>query len=66
MLNDFRDRISSHSMFDSDDRYWRFSRDSGLPRGYFDRGLTPDGAVLIVCLGIALALVACWAGEWLP
>ncbi len=65
MLNDMKHRIGSDA---SNDRWelYEFSRRSGLPRGYFDRGLTPDGAVLIVCAGLLLALVACWAGEWLP
>ena len=56
-------RISSHAQFD-DERYWRFSRNSRLPRGTFDRSWEDVGhwwapIVAVACVLIALiALVA--------
>lgn len=50
--------IGSHSEFDND-RYWRFSRSSGLPANYFRRW-TPDAFVVasIVALAILGLVVA--------
>lgn len=49
--------ISSHARFD-DQQYWSFSRNSGLPLGYFDRRrIGVDGIVVVVsvaCLIVAL------------
>lgn len=57
-MNDYRNRLSSHHDFD-DPRYWRFERDSRLPRGTFD-GERTDLMVLLVCgvlLVVALIVV---------
>lgn len=43
-----RHNIGRDAQFD-DQRYWSFSRNSGLPRGYFDkRRLSIDAVVVIV------------------
>ena len=51
--------ISSHYSFD-DDRHWRFSRNSGLPVGYFDSPrISVDALVVgvsIVCMIVALVV----------
>lgn len=48
-MKDFKDRIGSHAMFD-DDRYWRFTRDSRIPHGSFDKKMSPDGFIYLACL----------------
>jgi len=55
------DRIGSDAMFDHE-RYWRYTRNTGLPRGYFDRPrLSADVGVWLVCAAIGAVLVIAWA-----
>ena len=45
---------STHHTLD-DLRWYQFTRNSGLPRGYFDRPkVSPDGWVYVVCMVAAL------------
>jgi hypothetical protein len=48
--------ISSHS---DNDRWslYEFTRDSKLPMGYFDQGISPDTVVVILSIAIALAVL---------
>jgi hypothetical protein len=57
-VNDYRSRISSHAQFD-DSRYWRFTRNSGLPHGTFGKRRRADSIVFATCMVLlALGLLA--------
>jgi hypothetical protein len=60
---DYKDRISSHHSND-EWRHYEFSRRSGLPWGYFRRGLSVDAVVFValtICLILGMAFA--WATQ---
>lgn len=48
-----KQHIGRHSNFD-DHRYWQFSRNSGLPRGYFDKPKVVTADRVLVVLGLTV------------
>ena len=56
-MTDPRSRISTHADFD-DVRWWRFERDSKIPYGTFDHGVSADWYVVVAC--VICLIVALW------
>ena len=63
MLNDLRPRINLSAHPDNDRwSLYEFERRSGLPHGYFDKGVSADAVIVglaivvlaLVCIGLAL------------
>jgi DNA polymerase IIIc chi subunit len=65
MLNDCKSRIGTDAAND-DWRLWEFTRDSRIPHGTFD---TPrfdiNAAIVIVCTGIVVGIIACVVGNFI-
>lgn len=59
-----RNQFLSRDWRNDDYTQWFFVRDTKLPVGYFDVGLTADHAVLIAIAIIAVALVAMAIVGW--
>ena len=61
-MTDYKDRIGTHAQFD-DPRYWRFERNSGLPRGSFDEPKVRPDVIVVAACAVCLTF-ALWIAQW--